>query len=168
MKSRAIMIAGIIDDVRRVFHGLTEKARKVEHETGLTPTQLVVIKILNDASPMKVSDLAKRMYLHPSTMVGILDRLEIKGLLERTKLGKDRRVVHICLTGSGRELLQNSPETEQGDVFKRLESLTSQQLENAYSGIGQIVGVFGFDEVPPQLIMSSEINTPRRRRKVPS
>jgi len=104
MKSRAIMIAGIIDDVRRVFHGLTEKARKVEHETGLTPTQLVVIKILNDASPMKVSDLAKRMYLHPSTMVGILDRLEIKGLLERTKLGKDRRVVHICLTDSGREL----------------------------------------------------------------
>jgi len=53
---------------------------------------------------MKVSDLARRMYLHPATMVGLLDRLEAKELLKRTRSDKDRRVVFIDLTDQGREL----------------------------------------------------------------
>lgn len=160
------MIAGIIDDIRRVFQGLAEKSRRIEHATGLTPSQTWAIKML-EAAPMKVSDLAKRMYLHPATVVGILDRLEAKDMVQRTRSDKDRRVVNICLTDRGRKLLQNSPEVAQGHFLHELEALSTQELETIHGGMEKIVKILGYEEIPPQLIMSSEINASMRRRKKP-
>jgi len=166
MKSKSTMVAEIVDDIRRIFQVLTEQSRRVEHETSLTGPQLWVVKLLEEASPMKVSDLARRMYLHPATMVGLLDRLEGKGLVKRTRSEKDRRVVHIDLTDEGRILVKNSPEVVQGLLVKGLELLADQKLKKISDGFEQIVKILGAQEEMPQLIMSSEINLPRRRRKV--
>jgi len=165
MKAREIMLTDILDDIRRVFQVLTEHSQSVQHETGLTPSQLKVVKMLEGGSDLKVSDLAKRMYLHPATMVGLLDRLETKGLVQRTRSGTDRRVVHIVLTDKGRELLQKSPHVSQIPLLKGLESLTTPKLEKISKGMEQLVKVLGVQETPPHLIMSSLVNLPQRRRK---
>ena len=165
MKLKAAMVADIIDDIRRVFQVLTDQSRKIEHETTLTGPQLWVMKILNETSPLKVSDLARRMYLHPATMVGLLDRLEAKGLVKRTRSEKDRRVVYIDLTQQGCELEINSPEVVQNLLVKGLEAFTGQKLKNIADGLEDIVGILGVQDLPPQLIMSSEINAPKRRKK---
>lgn len=165
MKLKPVMVADIIDDIRRIFQVLTERSRKIEHETSLTGPQLWVVKILKETSPMKVSDLARRMYLHPATMVGLLDRLEAKNLLKRTRSEKDRRVVFIDLTEQGHELEINSPEVVQNLLVSGLEKLTVPDLKVISGGLEQIVTILGAKDVPPQLIMSSEINAPKRRRK---
>ncbi len=166
MESKPDMVAGIIDDIRRVFQVLTEQSRRIEHETNLTGPQLWVVKILKDTSPMKVSDLARSMYLHPATMVGLLDRLEVKGLLKRTRSDKDRRVVFIDLTEQGRELEINSPEVVQNLLVKGLESIGMNDLELISGGLNRIVTILGVQGAPPKLIMTSDINMPKRRRKV--
>jgi DNA-binding MarR family transcriptional regulator len=166
MKLKPVMVAGIIDDIRRVFQVLTDQSRKIEHETTLTGPQLWVVKILKETSPLKVSDLARRMYLHPATMVGLLDRLEAKGLLKRTRSDKDRRVVHIDLTEQGNELEINSPEVVQSLLVKGLEALAGHKLNMISDGLGEVVNILGARDVTPQLIMSSEVNSPKRRRKV--
>ncbi|MDD2732923.1 MAG: MarR family transcriptional regulator [Desulfuromonadaceae bacterium] len=166
MKLKSIMVAGIVDDIRRIFQVLTEQSRKIEHKTNLTGPQLWVIKILKEKSPMKVSDLARRMYLHPATMVGLLDRLEAKGLLKRTRSENDRRVVFIDLTVQGCELEINSPEVVQNLLVSGLENLTGQELKNISGGMEQVVAILGAKDIPPQLIMSAEINAPKRRRKI--
>ncbi len=162
---KSIMVAAVIDDIRRIFQALTEQSRKVEHATNLTGPQLWVVKILKETSPMKVSDLARRMYLHPATMVGLLDRLELKGLLKRTRSDKDRRVVFIDLTEQGRELEVNSPEVVQNLLVSGLENLAEKNLKVVSEGLEQIVTILGVQNEPPQLIMSGEVNTPKRRRK---
>ena len=83
--SKSMLVAGIIDDIRRVFNILAEQSRKAEHETGLTGSQHWVIKMLDDTSAIKVTELARRMHIHPATMVGLLDRLEVKGLVQRSR-----------------------------------------------------------------------------------
>ncbi|MDD2899218.1 MAG: MarR family transcriptional regulator [Desulfuromonadaceae bacterium] len=165
MKLKSVVVAEVIDDIRRIFQVLTEQSRKIEHETSLTGPQLWVVKILKEASPMKVSELARRMYLHPATMVGLLDRLEAKGVLTRTRSEKDRRVVYIDLTMQGHELEINSPEVVQNLLVSGLEKLTTNELKTISGGLGQIVSILGVKGAPPQLIMSSEINAPKRRRK---
>jgi DNA-binding MarR family transcriptional regulator len=159
------MVAGIIDDIRRLFHVLAEQARKAEHETGLTGSQLWVLKILDVESPMKVTDLARRMYLHPATMVGLLDRVESKGLVQRTRSVKDRRVVHVMISSQGQELVRNSPEVAQGLLVKGLEPLTEKKVKTISDGLEQIVNILGVQEEPPKLIHSSEVNLPGKRRK---
>lgn len=165
MKLKQKAVAEIIDDIRRIIQVTTEQSRKVELVTGLTGPQLWVVKILKDASPLKVSDLASRMYLHPATMVGLLDRLEGKGLVKRTRSLTDRRVVHIDLTESGRELVKKSPEVVQSLLVNGLKVLNGQELKLISEGLDHIVKIIGAQDIPPQLIMSSEINLPKRRRK---
>lgn len=167
MKLKPVMVADIIDDIRRVFQVLTEQSRKVERETSLTGTQLWVVKILKETAPMKVSDLARRMYLHPATMVGLLDRLETKGLLKRTRCEKDRRVVFIDLTEQGRELEVNSPEVVQSLLVSGLEATGTKELKLISEGLGRIVTILGAQDVAPKLIMSSDVNVPKRSRKTP-
>ncbi len=165
MESKPVMVAEIVDDIRRIFQVLTEQSRKVESETTLTGPQLWVIKILEEVSPLKVSDLARRMYLHPATMVGLLDRLEAKGLVQRTRSDKDRRVVHIDLTDQGREMVKHSPGVVQSLLVKGLETHADQKLKKISEGLGEVVKILGAQEVAPKLIMSSEINQPKRRKK---
>jgi DNA-binding MarR family transcriptional regulator len=165
IKSKSTMVAGIIDNIRRIFYVLAEQSRKAEHETGLTASQLWVIKILEEVSPMKVTDLARRMYLHPATMVGLLDRLETKGLVQRSRSDKDRRVVHIIITDHGRELVQNSPMVAKSLIVDGLEPLSEKRLQVASDGLEQIVKILGVQEEPPNLIQSMDVNMPKRGRK---
>ena len=165
MKPKEVAVAGVIDDIRRIFQVLTEQSRKIEYETSLTGPQLWVVKILKETSPMKVSDLARRMYLHPATMVGLLDRLEAKCLVKRARSEKDRRVVFIDLTEKGRELEINSPEVVQNLLVGGLEKLTAQELKVISDGLERVVTILGAKDAPPQLIMSAGINAPKRRRK---
>lgn len=166
MKLKPVMVADIVDDIRRIFQVLTEQSRKIENETSLTGSQLWVVKMLKETSPMKVSELARRMYLHPATMVGLLDRLEAKGVVKRTRSVKDRRVVHIDLTEQGLELEINSPEVVQNLLVKGLEALSGKDLKLISEGLDQVVNILGAQDVPPKLIMSSEVNVPKRRRKL--
>jgi DNA-binding MarR family transcriptional regulator len=165
LKSKSAMVAGILDDIRRVFFVLTEQSRKAEHESGLTGSQLWVDKMLDGASPMKVTDLARCMYLHPATMVGLLDRLEVKGLVQRSRSDKDRRVVHIIITAQGRELVRNTPEVVQGLLVKGLEPLTDKKVKVISDGLEQLVSILGIQEEPPQLIHSPDVNLPGKRRR---
>jgi DNA-binding MarR family transcriptional regulator len=164
-KSKSTMVAGIIDDIRRIFFELAEQARKAEHETGLTGSQLWAIKILDESSPMNVTELARRMYLHPATMVGLLDRLESKGLVQRTRSDKDRRVVHVWITAQGQELVLHSPEVAQRLLVQGLEPLTERKVKSISIGVDQIVKILGVQKEPPKLIHSTEVNLPGKRRK---
>ncbi|NJD62729.1 MAG: MarR family transcriptional regulator, partial [Deltaproteobacteria bacterium] len=103
------VIAGVFDNLRRVIqavHGYSNRAQRVG---GLTGPQLWAIKVLSEAAPTRVSDLARRMYLHPSTVVGILDRLESKGLAARYRSAEDHRVVDVKLTVKGKAIVDRSP-----------------------------------------------------------
>ncbi len=155
-------IADIIDNIRRVFQVVNEYSKKAERETGLTGPQLWAIKVIAAEAPIKVSELARRMYLHPATVVGILDRLEGRGLVSRTRSREDRRVVEIELTGQGKDLVAQSPEVAQGLLVKGLETLPEADLVRMANGLARLVSILGAQEIPPRLILSPEVNLPAK------
>lgn len=158
-------IAEIIDNLRRVFQVVNEKSKKAERETGITGPQLWAIKVIGDFSSVRVSDLANRMYLNPSTVVGILDRLEISGIVKRSRSTIDRRVVHVELTDAGKELVNKSPQVAQGLLVAGLEGLPFKKLKLISFALKELVNILGAQELPPQLILSTEVNVPGQRKK---
>ena len=68
------------------------------------------------------------MYLHPATVVGILDRLEKQGLAARVRSTEDRRVVKVELTRQGQYLVKKAPEVAQGLLVSKLKKLASTKL----------------------------------------
>ena len=165
MEEKSETISGVIDNLRRVFQSFNEYSRNAEKETGLTGPQLWAIKLIATAAPLKVSELARHMYLHPATVVGILDRLETKGLVSRTRSTEDRRVVEIALTGQGKELVEQAPEVAQGILVKGLEALSAEGLLQVAGGVEQIVKILGAQDMPPQLLFSQEVNLPADGKK---
>lgn len=161
MSKNVQIISEIIDNLRRIFQVVNEHSKKAERETGLTGPQLWAIKVISEEGPIKVSDIAHRMYLHPATVVGILDRLEVRGLAVRTRSTEDRRVVHVELSAQGKNLVKRSPEVAQGLLVKGLERLPAKQLQLISQGLDRMVDILGAQGIPPQLMHSPEVNSPR-------
>jgi DNA-binding MarR family transcriptional regulator len=162
MGSKAIMVAEIIDDIRRVFQVVNEQSKRAKRETGLTGPQLWAIKMIGDLSPIRVSDLAARMYLHPATVVGILNRLELRGFIKRIRTNQDRRVVRIELTDKGNVIFAKAPQVAQGLLVTGLEVLPHKKLQDISAGLKELVHMLGAKELAPRLILSPEINLDKR------
>ena len=70
----------------------------------------VGILLLVEANPgVTQSRLARAVHLDRSTMVGVIDKLEERGLIERRR-GEDRRTNGLWLTRAGRSLLSRMKE----------------------------------------------------------
>ncbi|WP_239026851.1 MarR family winged helix-turn-helix transcriptional regulator [Geomonas oryzisoli] len=129
---------------------MSEYSRSAERETELTGPQLWALKILDRQAPLRVSDLARQMYLRPATVVGILDRLEGKGLVTRTRSQQDRRAVDLELTGAGRVLVAKAPEVAQVMLVNGLSTLTQQEFDSVLEGMRHMVRILGAEHLMPQ------------------
>jgi MarR family transcriptional regulator, organic hydroperoxide resistance regulator len=85
---------------------------------GLTYPQYIVLLILWEDAPCTVSYIGQRAQLATNTLTPLLKRLELMGIIERTRATDDERVVNITLTRKGKALKTKCaciPE----DLFKR-------------------------------------------------
>jgi DNA-binding MarR family transcriptional regulator len=74
-----------------------------EHE--LSMTQLRLLGILRDREPAML-DLARYLNLEKSSVTGLIDRAQRRGLVERSPAPHDGRAVHVRLTAEGRRLTE--------------------------------------------------------------
>ncbi len=162
--NQAELIADAIDNLRRVIRVVQEYSKKVEHTTGLTSPQLWAIKVLAEAAPMMVSELASRMYLHPATVVGVLTRLETHGLIKKTRSQEDRRIVWVELTAKGKNLVASAPEVAQGLLVVGLEKIPLKGLKEINKGLKQLATILGVEGTLPSLILSPEVSLPLKRK----
>jgi DNA-binding MarR family transcriptional regulator len=87
--------------VAKAKHGvLTERLAELD----LTPVQGHALRRLDPERPLAMSALAEALYCHASNVTGIVDRLESRGLVERTPGADDRRVKTLVLTPEGAEV----------------------------------------------------------------
>lgn len=73
--------------------------------TGLRPRHLVALTLLSDHGPASQQGLAEALSLDPSNVVGLLNELEERGLIERRRNPVDRRRHIVELSTEGRDQL---------------------------------------------------------------
>ncbi len=98
----------LIGDIFDCLYGLSNITDELSHEiekiTGLSRNQVLAIKSISRSPAVRVSELARNMYLKPVTMVRVLDRLEEQGLIVRVRSTVDRRAVEIELTDKAKDI----------------------------------------------------------------
>ncbi len=150
MPSTAEQVAVIVDNMRRIFQVVHEHSKQAERTTGLTGPQLWALRIIARESPLSVSGIARRMYLHPATVVGILDRLERQRLVVRIRSQKDRRVVRVELTARGQTAIKRAPEAAQGLLVSKLERTSARNRAAIALGLKRMVELLGARGIPPK------------------
>jgi DNA-binding MarR family transcriptional regulator len=145
-------VENIINNIRRIFQAFNDYSKRANMEAGLTGPQLWAIKMISEHAPLRVCDLAALMFIRPGTVVGILDRLEKKGLVTRIRSQLDRRAVMIDLSEQGRALVANAPGVIQGDLVRGLETLPAEELRAIDASMARLVGILGVQQLPPEMI----------------
>jgi DNA-binding MarR family transcriptional regulator len=72
---------------------------------GINPGHFGLLRIIEVSGPNSQQALGEALGIPPSRMVALADDLEGKGLLERRRHVKDRRINELHLTAEGRALL---------------------------------------------------------------
>lgn len=78
------------------------KAKLAEYD--VTPVQYGILSCLWKENGQTAKQIAASLCLDGSTVTGILDRMENKGLVQRTPDPNDRRAIRVVLTEKGLEL----------------------------------------------------------------
>ncbi|NNM52046.1 MAG: MarR family transcriptional regulator [Pseudomonadales bacterium] len=74
---------------------------------GLTYPQYIVLMILWEQSPQRVSDIGQLAMLNSNTLTPLLKRLEEQGFILRQRDQQDERVVMVSLTAQGLALQES-------------------------------------------------------------
>ncbi len=117
-----------MQDLRRLVRAIEGYSRSVENRFGLTGPQLWALWELGRASPLSLKELAERMHLSSSTLVGVIDRLVAKGLVTREQDSGDRRRIRLGLTPAGTSLWKEAPHPAQGQLIEGLRTLEPAQM----------------------------------------
>jgi DNA-binding MarR family transcriptional regulator len=145
-----------MQNLRRIVKALESYSRTVEKRFDLTGPQLWALWELGRTGPLALKDLAAKMRLDSSTVVGVVDRLVFKGLMTRNPDATDRRRISLHLTAKGSELLQAAPHPAQGHLLNGLESMERHRVENLHEALGTLVRVLEADKLEVPFFFSEE------------
>lgn len=95
----------------------------------LRPSYLVVLWCLWEEEGVKMSELARCAGLEPSTMTGLLDRMERQGFVTREADPDDRRALRIHLTESGRSLRETAQRLVQETIDLLFEGIDDKEID---------------------------------------
>ncbi len=137
----------ILKSLRRIIRAVDLHSRKLSMQYNITGPQLASLMAIDERGPLTSSALAKLVYLSPSTLVGILDRLEQKSLVIRERSRQDRRVVNIEITADGHRLANSAPSPLQEKLSKSLQDLPEIEQVSITMSLEKIVTLMEADHL---------------------
>ncbi len=131
-ETRPIPPLGEVLDFMRLLwaidHSLQRTSKQMARDLGLTGPQRLVIRIVGRFPGIAAGRLAELLCLHPSTLTGILARLESARLIDRHHDPRDRRRALLGLTAAGRALDVGLGGTVEDAVQRALEKASPAAL----------------------------------------
>ena len=99
----------ILQSVRRIAQCVEHHSKRLTATHNITSPQLVALMAIAQLGPSTLKSIGRAIHLSPSTVVGIVDRLEEKELVRRERDTRDRRNVYVTVTVAGQALVDNAP-----------------------------------------------------------
>jgi DNA-binding MarR family transcriptional regulator len=92
----------------KIGNQIVDRAEDALAEMGLSGRQYMLLAVLSSDEPPSQLELAGLCGLLPAQVVPVLDKLEERGLVARTRSETDRRRSVVTLTDKGREALEEA------------------------------------------------------------
>jgi MarR family transcriptional regulator, organic hydroperoxide resistance regulator len=115
----------------RVDHALQRTSKRMESTLGVTGPQRLVLRMVGRFPGITAGHLARLLHVHPSTLTGILKRLEQQRLLHRRSDPRDGRRCLLALTAEGRRFDVETEGTVEAAIQNVLENAPQAQVNAA-------------------------------------
>ncbi|WP_173065075.1 MarR family winged helix-turn-helix transcriptional regulator [Sulfurimicrobium lacus] len=125
---------------RIIFSTVKKHFQDIESKCGVSGAQLWAISEIADLPGLRVSELARAMSIHQSTVSNLVGELERKGLIRKER-GMDQRVVCLYLTKQGDELVARAPKPMMGVLPDALQRLPDDALKSLIANMDVLIAI---------------------------
>ncbi len=137
----------LLISLRRVIRAIDIHSRQLNKQSGLTGPQLMVMQTISQLDRPLAKDIAKEVALSPATVATIIDRLEARDLVVRTRSELDKRKWHLSLSDAGIEILSAAPKPLQDHFIKRYQNLEEWEQSQLLSSVERIAAMMDANEL---------------------
>ncbi|WP_084610965.1 MarR family winged helix-turn-helix transcriptional regulator [Archangium violaceum] len=151
-KSKGTPLGEVLEFMRLLWavdHGLQSTSKRMESTLGLTGPQRLVLRLVGRFPGITAGRLAQIMHVHPSTLTGVLKRMEKRGLIERKSDPLDGRKALFSLTDAGRAMDVPSEGTVESAVERAISRMPRPRLQNAQEVLMALAQELGASEPQP-------------------
>lgn len=140
----------VLDFMRLLWsidHGLQTTSKRMEATLGITGLQRMVLRLVGRFPNISAGHLARILHVHPSTLTGVLKRLEEKQLVVRAADPLDARKALFNLTPRGRQFDVPATGTVEASVQRALESVPQNRISAARDVLRALSEALGTEPV---------------------
>lgn len=124
--------------LERLFHVFEQNVRKLtsllsQQDFPLTKHQFYIMHTLSKGEKHTVGELAEQMYVNPSAITNMMDRLLKTNYVERYRDESDRRVVYIKLTEEGHAIVKDMKSKRKAFFQTYLSVLSQNEIDELIS-----------------------------------
>ena len=131
----------ILITLRQINRAMSIYSKSLDKHYGLTSPQLIILQELSHSSQIAIGEIARKISLSQATVTDIIDRLEIKDLITRTKSSLDRRQVLIKITSNGKDIINKKPSLLQKEFLIEFDKLQKWEQHLLLSSVERIASM---------------------------
>jgi DNA-binding MarR family transcriptional regulator len=151
----------ILIKIRKIVRSIDIESKKIQKEYGVSIPQVLCLSFLHESSNYQATqgEIRKFLNLNSSTVSGIINRLEIKGLLARLPKAGDKRVVNIALTSAGDKLLGTIPSLLHEQLSEKLQKLEETELNKVKESLDTLIRLLNIEQIEasPFITLDSDL-----------
>ena len=145
----------VLVTLRKIIQAIDQHSRILEKQYGLTGPQLMILKELSGGDGRYVSEIAKRISLSQPTVTDILDRLEAREYVVRTRSADDKRRVMVKATDRTRTFMNKAPSLLQEQFVEEFNKLAGHEQQVILSSLTSIASMMNAHEIKASPVLVS-------------
>jgi len=127
--------------LRKILRATELNARTLARAVGLTPTQLIILQLIDSLESPTPSLIAREASITQATVTSLIDKLERQGFVSRRRDELDKRRVLVAVTERGEAALADAPDILQDRFLGRFAQLKDWEQMTLIAALERIAAM---------------------------
>lgn len=133
--------------LRKILRATEINARALAREAGLTPSQHIILQLIDALNGPTPSAVAKEASITQATVTSLIDKLERQGLVQRRRDDVDKRRVIVDITEAGVRALRDAPDILQDRFQGRFGKLDDWEQSMIITVLERVASILDAEEI---------------------
>ncbi|MDO9527392.1 MAG: MarR family winged helix-turn-helix transcriptional regulator [Gemmobacter sp.] len=129
--------------MRKILRTTERNSKALLNATGLSPSQLILMHVLEESGEQTAGYVAARMGITQATTTVLIQKLEVLGMVERRKGDADRRQAWLSLTPKGVQALAISPDGTHSRFHREFSALKDWEQMMIVAALERVAAMLG-------------------------
>ncbi|MFT5869936.1 MAG: DNA-binding MarR family transcriptional regulator [Paracoccaceae bacterium] len=144
--------------MRKILRTTERNSKTLLHASGLTPSQLILLHVLEESGEQTAGYVAARMGITQATTTVLIQKLESLGMVVRRKGDVDRRQSWLSLTPKGVHTLTITPDGTHSQFHQEFSALQDWEQTMIIATLERVATMLGDTEQDAVPIVDSRAN----------